>query len=134
MSLLSCDYQILSGQSFPLPICNLHLLGPNGKVLVRALIDSGATHPIFPEKAAEDAGIGLPRYANFTIRYGGSITPGRKVKAYMALGEVRWGAEVVFVERLDFPYALLGRIGVFAQFNEVTFLEKVKTPRVEFGR
>ena len=40
--------------------------------------------------------------------------------------------DVVFVERLEFPYALLGRRGVFAQFREVAFIEKSNPPRVEF--
>ena len=57
---------------------------------------------------------------------------GRKVDATLILGDRRWRAAVVFAERLNYPYALLGRTSVFAQFKEVAFLEKVKTGRVEF--
>ena len=54
------------------------------------------------------------------------------MKVYVQLGDKRWNAEVIFVERLAFSYGLLGRKGIFNQFNEVTFLEKSKVPRVEF--
>lgn len=131
MGVLSFDYQIVAGESNLLPLCEIRLLGPTGAVPILAMIDSGATHPIFPMKAAEDAGIVLPRNANFWIQYGGSRTDARKVDAALMLRDFRWRAEVAFVERLDFRYALLGRIGVFAQFNEVVFLEKLKNPRVE---
>ena len=61
------------------------------------------------------------------------MTLGRRVRAYIELEQRRWGAEIVFVERLDLPYGLLGRRGVFAQFNEVAFLERIQPARSNFG-
>ena len=57
---------------------------------------------------------------------------GRRVRAYIELEQQRLDTDIVFVERLDVPYGLLGRRGVFSRFNEVVFLEKIRTPRVEF--
>jgi hypothetical protein len=49
------------------------------------------------------------------------------------LGSQRLDTEISFVEQLELPYALLGRYGVFSNFNAVTFVERAATPRVEFS-
>jgi hypothetical protein len=87
---------------------------------------------VFHTSVAQDAGLTLPNAPNFRIQYGGGPTLGRLVSVYVELGGRRWKTEVVFVDRLAFRYALLGRRGVFAQFNEVAFLEKVNPRRVAF--
>jgi hypothetical protein len=115
-----------------MPICDVILLGPRGRTSVRALVDSGAVYSVFPMKAAEDAGIILMGGQRMSLQYGGSTEPGMKVSVYLLLSGRRHRADVVFVERLEFPYGLLGRTGLFAQYNEVCFLERLKTPRVEF--
>lgn len=132
MKIFSVPYQLMFGKGYLLPLCDVHLLGSRGRVLVRTLVDSGATYSIFPRKAAEDAGINVPEAANQEIQYGSEKVMGKKMKVYVQLGDKRWNAEVIFVERLAFSYGLLGRKGIFNQFNEVTFLEKSKVPRVEF--
>jgi hypothetical protein len=132
MSVLRCPYQILVGEAHLLPICNLQLIGPRGRISVQSLLDTGAVYSIFPAKAAEDAGLALSPFPNFTVQYGGSTALGRKMRVDVLLGEHRWRPDVVFVEHLAFRYALLGRLGVFARFAEVAFLEQLKTPRVEF--
>src|SRR6185312_3712709 len=124
MPSVTLPYQIVPGEPYPVPLCDVFVLGPAGKVLVRSVIDSGAVRPIFPLKAAEDAGIILPAFANDAIQYGGSLTRSWRVTATVALAELRWNVEVSFVERLAFSYGLLGRRGVFAQFKEVRLIEK----------
>lgn len=126
------DYQIVVGKTRPLPLLEVMLFGPTGASPVLALIDSGAEHCIFPESKALDVGIDLPAKANYELQYGGSVAPGKNVDSYIYLGQRRIRTNIVFVERRAFPYALLGRNRVFSQFNEVVFLEKLRTPRVEF--
>lgn len=99
-----------------------------------ALVDTGAVYSVFPISAAHDAGIGLAARANFEVQYGSGKEPGWLAKAYIEIDGRRWATEIVFVERLDFPYGLLGRRGVFNQFNEVAFTERVASPKVEFRR
>jgi len=132
MRVLSYNYRILAGRAHLRPICDVYLIGPHDTVLVRSLIDSGADLSVSPRKAAEDTGMRLSAHPNVWVQYGAAKVPGRKAKAHVSLGGRRWAAHVVFVERLRFPFALLGRIGVFARFNEVAFLEKIRAPRVEF--
>ena len=88
--------------------------------------------PIFGREEAEVAGIDLPREPNYCIQYGGSRVGARKVEAYIHVADQEMRVDVAFVDRLDLPYALLGRRGVFTRFREVAFLEKLAAPRVEF--
>ena len=128
----SFPYQIEQSSIYLQPICDVFLIGKNQRVLVKSLVDSGAVYSVFSQKAAEDAEIVLPRVKNFRLQYGGSEDWGWKMRVWLSLRETKWSADIVFVERLSFRYALLGRRSVFAQFNEVAFLEKIGTPRVEF--
>jgi hypothetical protein len=131
MSVLGLPYRFMLGRGDLLPLCDVYLIGPATRALVTALIDSGAVYPVFPERAAEDAGITLPKVRRFTVQYGGGTSAGTLARVYIELVGRRWETDIVFVERLDPPYALLGRRGVFARFNEIAFLERVPTPRVE---
>lgn len=132
MAVVRFDYRIVVGESILKPICEIKLIGPKGSAPLLVMIDSGATHPIFPQSAADELGINLAGGHDFPIQYGGSRTPGRLVEAVIEIGGSRFRVDAAFVEKLDFPYGLLGRRSVFARFTEVAFLEKLKTPRVEF--
>jgi hypothetical protein len=125
-------YRILAGERYMLPLCEIDLLGRNGRIPLLALVDSGAAVSVFPKKAAEDAGLALPSAPNDQVLFGGSASPAWRTEVTLELATWRWRTEVTFVERLVFRYVLLGRHGVFARFNEVAFVEKAKEPRVEF--
>ena len=132
--LISFPYQIQRGYPRPLPICDITLLGPQREVQLLALVDSGACDSVFLLSAAQDAGIDLARAGPQPIQYGNSEATGLRIKVQLRLQDELLCAEVVFVERLNFGWALLGRQGVFAHFGAVAFVEneKVRTPRVEF--
>lgn len=130
MPLAALPYKISGGRL--LPLCDVYLLGPLRRERITCMVDTGAFYPVFPERVAEDAGISLSKVPKtFPIQYGGSEDRGRLVRVNIELEQQRLDAEVVFVERLAFPYGLLGRRGVFARFGEIAFLEKVRPPRVE---
>jgi hypothetical protein len=128
---LSFPYEIVLGRPELLPLCTVDVLGPKGRARVRAVFDSGAEFPVFPRRAADDVGMPLPAAPNFPIQYGGSREYGRRVRAYIEIRQRRLDTEIIFVDRLAFAYALLGRRGIFGRFNEVAFLERVAAPRVE---
>jgi hypothetical protein len=117
-----------------LPLCEVALLGRSHDAIVRAVIDSGATDPIFPISAAEDAGLRLDRARQYRITFGGSTTESKLLGCDVRVGHQRFHLQIAFVERLLFPYALLGRRGLFNQFNEVAFIENIPSPRVELRR
>lgn len=130
----SHNYRFVFGHPFLYPIVDVYLLGPHGKVQLEALVDTGAVRPIFPQKAAADAGIKLSATANDWIQYGSGVTLARRRSVSIGLGDHMWQTDVSFVERLDLPYALLGRVGVFSEFGVVKFIERTDRPRVEFWR
>jgi hypothetical protein len=132
MPTLVFPYQMFGRRLEMLPLVTVNLLGPRPGVFVPAVVDSGAVRPIFPKKAAEDAGLVLPPEPNDRIQYGGGTTASFLIRAWMMLGSQRLDTEISFVEKLELPYALLGRYGVFSNFNTVTFVERAETPRVEF--
>lgn len=125
-------YRVVFGNPRPLPLCELELIGRTERVTIDVLVDSGAEYSVFPKKAADDAGLELPRFPNERVRFGASVEPAWKTQVYFDLEAWHLRADVFFVERLQFPYGLLGRRGVFARFCEVAFVESATTPRVEF--
>ena len=130
MPLAALPYRISGGRL--LPLCDVYLLGRFRRERITCVVDTGAFYPVFPERVAEDAGISLSNVPKtFPIQYGGSDDRGRLVRVNIELEQQRFDAEVLFVERLAFPYGLLGRRGVFGRFSEIVFLEKVSPPRVE---
>ena len=133
---LKLDYKVSLQGHFPQPLCDIMLLGEKGPTPIQALVDSGAVRPIFPMKAAEDAGIDLAKGIEHPIQYGWSDTPGRICRVRFQLSEgTEIESSVVFVERLQFPYGLLGRVGFFDRFDEVNFVHRDKRrPYVVFRR
>lgn len=114
-----------------LPLCEVIILGRDRRVPIRAVVDSGASIPIFPESAAADAGLVLSRAQPWNITFGGSTTRGKLLETHIEISGHRLRTEIAFVERMSLDYALLGRRTVFNQFKEVAFIEKVASPRVE---
>lgn len=126
------DYQAVFGRSHLLPICDVFLLGPRGKVRQRVLIDSGADYSVFAAKAAEDAGVVLRSDSCCPVQYGGSVSAGWRIRVSIAMDDQVWQAHVIFAQVLQFPYGLLGRIDVFSRFREVAFMERRPSPCVIF--
>jgi hypothetical protein len=131
-------YQAHSGKAGHghLPLCELALIGPIRRVPIIAVVDSGATHPMFPASAAMDAGIDLSRARPISVDFGGSTTVGKLVRTYiefLGLSERRLCPDVIFVEEeMKLGYAMLGRRGIFAQFAEIAFAEKISPGRIIF--
>lgn len=131
-------YQVHSSKAGhgQLPLCELVLIGPIRRVPIIAVVDSGATHPMFPASSAEDAGIDLTHARPILVDFGGSTTVGKLVRAYIefiGLPERRLCPDIIFVEEeMKLGYAMLGRRGIFAQFVEIAFAEKIRPGRVVF--
>jgi hypothetical protein len=130
MPILSFQYQKHHRDGF-IPLCEFSLLGRKRRVTIRAVIDSGATHPFFLRSTADDAGIDLSKARPFHTTFGGSETIGLLTEAYVEFQQQRFRLEVVFVEDIRLGYALLGRHSFFSQFNEVAFIERIENKRVE---
>jgi hypothetical protein len=64
--------------------------------------------------------------------FGGSSTDGRIADVHVEIQGQRLRLDVIFVKEILLGYALLGRKGLFSQFKEVAFMEKINPPRVQF--
>ena len=102
-----------------LPLYDVVVLGKDRRIALRAVIDSGATHPFFPRSVAEDAGFDLTRAQRMNVTFGGSVTEGFIAETYVEISGQRLRVEVVYVEDIKLGYALFGRKTFFNQFNEV---------------
>ena len=116
------------------PMCEAVLIGRIHRVPIRAVVDSGATHPFFLQSHAEDAGLDLAKGIRMPVTFGGSVTEGRLLDVYLEISGLRLRAQACFVEDIRLGYALLGRHTIFDQFNEVAFVERMWPKRVEFRR
>jgi hypothetical protein len=127
---LKLPYQLHAEHGL-VPLCEVVLIGRTRRVLIRAVIDSGATHPFFLKSHAEDAGLDVSKGRPFPVTFGGSTTEGRLLDVYLEISGRRLRAEAVFVDDIKLGYSLLGRRTVFNQFREVAFIERSKSPCVE---
>lgn len=108
-----------------LPMCDVTILGAGFDVIVPAVIDSGAVWPIFSRWAAEQAGLAVESGTSTKVFFGGSSTDGKLVRTSVLIDHRRFELEIVYVpHELESGYALLGRLSVFDQFNQVAFHER----------
>lgn len=129
---MSFPYQMVHYSKSSLPLCTIYILVKNERIPVRVLVDSGATDTVLPLNVAIDAGFEIPERLTPQVQYGGSQANGVEINTYFEIGGRRLSADFKYVEKLEFPYGLLGRRGVFNKFNEVAFSERPKCPLVEF--
>lgn len=126
-------YKILSHNPRQLPIVEVDVLSTGVGWPVQALVDTGAEYSVFPIQVAQDAGLALPRDHNFIIHYGGSSTAGRKIGTFIRIVGREMQIPIVYVDVLSLPYALLGRRGLFSQFEYVQFSERISNHTMTFA-
>jgi hypothetical protein len=132
MRITNVPYRAAGRRPELVPLVDVYLLGPRGRERIQCVLDTGAIYSVLWERVAQDVGLSLPIWPNYTIQYGGSVAVGRRIRVHIELARQRFATDVVFVERpLPLPYGLLGRQGVFNRFNEVVFIERVRPPRIE---
>ncbi len=112
MSLIEFPY--ISHKGYLMPIIPINILGH----IFWVYIDSGATYNIINAKEAEGVGIQWQRGEKQMIIVGdGSFIPVYFHNLSIKIGEWEVTAPVGFSERLGVGFNLLGRKGVFDQFQ-----------------
>ena len=105
------------------PIIPLLIEGKE-RIIVHALVDSGATISLFPTSVAEDAGIDLGDAEQaYLAGIGGYVRAYVKKQVRVTIGEL--GSimmPIAFTEYIASDIAVLGRQGFFEAF-EITFRE-----------
>lgn len=108
-----------------IPLIPVTLAGPAGALQVEGYLDSGALMSIFDRAIPELLGLPLThaRVQRFIVGDGRFIH-GHVVTMPMQIGPLRFRAPVAFSSELKVGFNLLGRRGLFEQFEEIAFQEK----------
>ncbi|MCE4623550.1 MAG: retropepsin-like domain-containing protein [Caldisphaeraceae archaeon] len=117
------------------PLVPLRLLGSNGKLLVYALVDSGATISLFHRSIAEYAGIELgDAKPVYLAGVGGYVKALLKRRVDIEIeGIGRLMIPIAFTEYIASDIMILGREGFFESLK-ITFREKDKVVALEKPR
>jgi predicted aspartyl protease len=112
------------------PMIDVELIGPEGKLVVKALVDSGASYSIFRPEIAEYLGIPVMRGQRLYFQgIGGRIT-GYLHQMPVRVADERFECKIAFSPEYQVSFNLLGRNNFFLPFL-ITFNEKLQKLLVE---
>lgn len=114
-----------------MPLVTIKLNSQFASILVDGYLDSGAFYSVFQQSLIQDLRLNL-KYAKkrFLVTGAGSFIPVNIFKLPVELGGNRFIAEVGFSDRLRVGFNLIGRKGIFENFEEIIFREKAR--EIEF--
>ncbi|MEK7334207.1 MAG: hypothetical protein AAB222_02660 [Candidatus Binatota bacterium] len=115
-------YQLLYRRWLPIIPVVLNWRGVS--VRSEGYLDSGAFYSIFKISVAAELGLDISRAKErMFVVADGSFIPAKLIKLPIEIGGRRKIAEVIFSDRLNIGFNLLGRKDVFEGFDEVIFRE-----------
>ena len=107
------------------PVVRFSLIFKNTKIVIEALVDSGASISVFSADVAEVLGIKVESGKRTSLGgVGGSIV-GYEHQVELAIAQLRTFATVVFSKQYKIGFNLIGRQDVFDKFT-ICFNEKRK--------
>ena len=108
-----------------MPIIPLTLYGKDISLKVEAYVDSGAFYSIFNSVILKELQLDYKQGKDRMFIVGdGSFIPAKVFKIPIQIGEIKFISEIAFSDKLNIGFNLLGRKGIFEQFDEVIFREK----------
>ncbi|MDI6792258.1 MAG: hypothetical protein QME81_05245 [bacterium] len=114
-----------------MPIIPMFLYGRDVAIEVEAYVDSGAFYSIFDLELAKDIGLNIKNGRRQMFIVGdGSFIPAYVFKIPVQIGNHKFISEVAFSDKLNVGFNLLGRKGIFENFEEIIFREKKR--EIEF--
>lgn len=118
----SIEFPYVVHKGIPLPIIPLIINGHD----MWAFVDSGATFSVFYVQSAERLGLNVNKGRKQMVVVGdGSFIPIYLHNLTLQIGKYKINAPIGFSERLGVGFNLLGRTGIFNQF-QVCFNDKGK--------
>lgn len=124
MRSVSFPYSLYKG--FATPIAPIEIKGKPGWVRIWAYVDSGASYSLFGVEEAERLGINFRKGRESKITVGdGSLIPFYLHVLKVKIGRWEITAPIGFSEKLGVGFNLLGRAGIFTQFD-ITFSDSRK--------
>ena len=122
--MLTFPYLQKGRQSFP--VVDVTLRSSTRPLIIKALVDSGATFSVFRAEVLEYLGIPLARGQSISLEGIGGRILGYRHRIPAQVGTVRFQLTIIFSQELAVSFNLLGRDNFFQQFL-VTFDERGRT-------
>jgi len=112
------------------PVVDVSLAVPKRPLVVKALVDSGASFSVFRAEVIEYLGIPLTQGARVYLEGIGGRILGYRHRVPARVGDTGFLLTVIFSQELSVSFNLLGRDNFFRQFL-VTFDERGRTVRLQ---
>lgn len=125
--ILRFSYLELKGQHFP--VADVELRGQKTSLVVKTLVDSGATYSIFREEIAETLGIVIERGRPVYLEGVGGRILGYLHRIPVMVGKKRFMGKIVFSREFRVSVNIMGRDNFFRHFW-ITFKESSR--KLEF--
>ncbi len=107
-----------------MPIIPIILFGRTQSLAVEGYVDSGAFYSIFDMELAGKLGLEPALGKKLMLIVGdGSFIPTHIFRIPVKIGEKKFTSEIGFSDKLNIGFNLIGRKGIFENFDEVVFRE-----------
>lgn len=107
------------------PAIDIRLLGKQDSIIIKALIDSGASFSVFRPEIAEQIGVKIERGKRIYLEGIGGRILGYIHKVPVRVGNKKFACRIVFSREFTVSFNLLGRDNFFTKFL-ITFDENKK--------
>lgn len=125
------SYLEKAGQYFP--IVEIKLKGHKGELIVKALVDSGASFSVFRSEIAQELGIDLEKGKQIYLTGIGGRILGYLHKVPVSIGNKNFICKIIFSAEFNVSFNLLGRNNFFMSFI-ISFFEKSKKVVIQTAR
>jgi len=112
------------------PLIDIELIGPKGSLMVKALIDSGATFSIFRPEIASYLGIPVKNGQSLYFQGIKSRILGYLHQVPVRVNQERFNCYIAFSSELEVSFNILGRNNFFLPFL-ITFNERFQKVIIE---
>jgi len=112
------------------PLIDVELIGPKGSLMVKALIDSGATFSIFRPEIASYLGIPVKNGQSLYFQGIKSKILGYLHQVPVRVNQERFNCYIAFSSELEVSFNILGRNNFFLPFL-ITFNERFQKVIIE---
>ena len=112
------------------PLIDIELIGSRGNLMVKALVDSGATLSLFQSEIAEYLGISIRDGQGFYFNGLNEKIFGYLHRIPVKVNQKRFDCNIAFSPELELTFNILGRNNFFFPFL-ITFNEKHKKILIE---
>lgn len=125
---LEFSYLKKDHQSFP--VVDLKLKTPKSEIIIKALVDSGASYSVFRAELADYLGIDIEKGKPIYLEGIGGRILGYMHNISVFIGNKFYKCKIVFSRELTVSFNILGRDNFFIPFL-ITFWEKAKKIIIE---